>query len=612
MRIVTEERAMVSPEPKTLIFLFLAFPAFLSAQLNEFEIRRLETPEGIPVFRRHPDEAVLIIYSPMPNLQFESNMAGIVEQKNTPDEQKYELFITPEKQTITVKAAGYKDGDIRIKLINAKESHFYGIEPKRKPINPDRGDFVLNSVPPGARFEIDGSGIGGTTPYSSRTEVPNGLLAETFVVRVSKENYETKVDTLFIEKAKTTTKTIVLTPKFGYVTVDTRHTDAKLYINGVQRNFQPRNPIEVNVGKLSIELKKDYYHNFMTPVRVDPNDNSTESILIHIELIRQKGRLVVNTNPPNAKVYLDAQYLGNTPLNQTVNAGRYILEVRKDNHRNEKENIEVLNSQTTSENIILYQNGIIHIEGTQGANVYINDEYEGTIPITSKIMEHGQYRIRVQKGGYDTEETTFTVKAEERTLTYDLAKTKWRALRWTAFGNQRISSILNSFSASAGYFKLPVTSKLVFSATKNFAAEATTVEGLAADASIFVTPLTFTFGFGLFGDQRDLSPAEKDTLKPVLVYANVDWAPFVFYEVLYPSIGINYTYGKFDYVIGREKSNKLKYASWGLHYELRISTHNKKGGLFLKLGYTDYFDKSGFENLLYINGGVWRSFRKEQ
>jgi hypothetical protein len=621
-------RSMDLSKIKISIFLFLAIPASLFAQLNEFEIRSLKAPEFIPVFLRYPDEAVLIIFSPISDLKFESNFkAGIVDQRNTPDEAKYELFIKPQKQIITVRAPGYRDGDIIIVSINAKESRFYSIEPKRKPISTDRGDFTLNSIPSGATFKIDGLGVNGMTPYRSRDKFPDDLLAATFVVRVSKENYETKEDTLIIEKAKTTTKTIVLTPKFGYVTVDTRHTDAILSINGALRTFQSGNPIEVTVGELSIKLKKQYYHDFVTKVRVDPNDDPKESIPIHIELTHEVGWLVVNTTPSNAKAYLDAEDLGNTPLKQKVNAGKYTLEVRKDNYRKEQATIEVLNNQTTTESIKLYQNGIINIEGTQGTAVYINDKYEGTIPIKSKIMEQGQHRIRLQKGGYDTEEATFTVKTEERTLTYNLVKTKWRAFRWTGRGNERISSILTSLSLSAGYFKLPGTStnlvkSLLILAIPPFPAreEKTDVhlndiQGLATDVSVFFPPLTFTFGLGLPAEQ----PGLVVTNRGLVFYGNANWTPFVLYEVLYPSIGINYTSGVFEYrVLGKETIDKLKYTSWGRHYELRISTYNKKGdgffgGFFLKFGYADYFDnKSGLEKLLYINGGVWWGSQRHQ
>lgn len=301
-----------------------------------------------------------------------------------------------------------------------------------------------------------------------------------------------------------------------------------------------------------------------------------------------------------------------------IDAGRYVLEVKKDNYRTEQITVEVLNGQTTTPEIIkLYRNSIIHIEGTQGASVYIDGNYEGIIPIKNKIIEQGQYRIRIQKGGYDTEEATFAVKAEERTLTYNLVKTKWRAFRWTGRGNERISSILTSLSLSVGYFALPGTSKnLVYSllipASPPLPAreiktniEATNIQGLTGEVSVFFPPLTFTFGLGIPADQPNLTATNGS-----IYYGNAGWTPFVLYEVLYPSIGINYTSVKAEYLFGSQTLDKLKYSSLGLHYELRLSTYNKKGngffgGFFFKFGYSDYFDKSGIEKLLYINVGAW-------
>jgi len=578
-------------------------------------LQKMTITDPQPAFGTVPPDtnnSLLIVQSTIPNLKFKSTL-GVLREENIGGGE-WRLHLIADVQIISFMADKFETKKIRIAIL--KKNQAFEIRISTPTITEVVGDLRIESNPPGAKIFLNNVDANKLTPNT----FDNIKVSE---IRLEKERYEAATRRVQLDPSKVAIVSVNLKPQFGYITVDTRHTDAAFFINGIQKNFQVGNPIEVNVGELSIELKKQYYHDFVTKVRVDPNDDPQKSITVHIELVRQKGRLVVDTNPPNAKVYLaNSKFLGDTPLDQFVDAGKYILEAKKDNYRTEQITVEVLNNQTTSEIIKLYRNGIIHVEGTQGASVYINGNYEGIIPIQNKIIEQGQYRIRIQKEGYDIEETTFTVKAEQKMLTYNLIKSKWRAFRWTGFGNQRISSILTSLSLSAGYFKLPGTSKtLVYTVLipappfpdREIKTDVhlNDIQGLATDVSVFFPPLTFTFGLGLPASQ----PGLVVTNKGLVYYGNANWTPFVLYEVLYPSIGINYTSGEFEYRVipplGRETIEKLKYTSWGLHYELRLSTYNKKGngffgGFFLKFGYSDYFDnKSGLEKLLYINGGVW-------
>lgn len=594
---------MSSKNLRMIMAFVIGIQSFLFSQLNELKIQPQDPPAEIPIFRNYEDEAAIIIYSPIP-LKFESTL-GLVADKSDPDRGEYILILHPKKQIIFVQSqsAEFKEDRIEIKTLLPKQCIYYSIEPKQKPPNPNKGNFILRTVPSGARFEIEGLPIQGLTPYQSEE-----FLAETFKIWISKEKYESREIDLPIVKGETVSRTVPLVPKFGFITILTNNSDAELYINGVAKNYKADKPLELPVGQWTIKLKRPYYDDFIETVKVTPNDDPRESIPITANLIRQKGRLVVNTDPNNAQVYLNGKSLGNTPLDKTIDAGRYILEVRKDNHRNERRNIEVPNDQTISENITMYENGIIHISGTYGATVYINEQYEGTIPINQKIMEQGEYKIRIQKNGYDTQEKTFTVRAEERTLNYNLIKTQGRFFRWTLLGNKRISSILNSYAITAGYYQAPLTSDLIFTLTGE--KSDLNAQGIPIDLSMLFTPITINggIGLGLGPNDVDFTDVSNDTLKYFFYYGNIGLTPFVLWEAFYPTIGLAFNGAEFKY-INETENQKVVYNSFGIFYEARLLIkYGRPYGWLFKFTYQDMFDKSAYKNFWFANIGFWYTF----
>ena len=147
-----------SMKSKAFLFLVLSIliqPIF-SQELKEMAIELVPESESMTFVIRNPNEAILIVHSTIPDLQFESNRA-IIEVDN-PDPGEYRLHLEPGTHIITFKAGGYlkkkqrffiparTHQEIRIKLMRPKwlqrymegqgienaSNYYYGIGESKK------------------------------------------------------------------------------------------------------------------------------------------------------------------------------------------------------------------------------------------------------------------------------------------------------------------------------------------------------------------------------------------------------------------------------------------------------------------------------------------------
>ncbi len=183
--------------------LILSLPAM--AQLKEFEVTPVPAQVSIPIFPNNPDDAAIIFYSLLPDLDFESTTGGIVDIKGNPDEGKYIVIVKTEKQIITVKMKGYIESKLRLSRLKAKDVRYYSIESREIE---HKGKFILTTNPSGALLEIDDLSINDVvTPFES-----GEITAGDYNVKLRKNNYEPLDTTINIVSGETSIKMFELKP----------------------------------------------------------------------------------------------------------------------------------------------------------------------------------------------------------------------------------------------------------------------------------------------------------------------------------------------------------------------------------------------------------------
>lgn len=89
-----------------------------NAQLKEFHVSERDA-DGTSVVQAntdYPDNAMLLVYSSMQNLDFRSSIGGINQQRYNQRASRYEILISPQRQILFVASPGFVEQ--RVALIS--------------------------------------------------------------------------------------------------------------------------------------------------------------------------------------------------------------------------------------------------------------------------------------------------------------------------------------------------------------------------------------------------------------------------------------------------------------------------------------------------------------
>jgi hypothetical protein len=106
-------------------------------ELREFEITPVSASETIAVFPDFPDKAAIIFTTTITNLQFDSQMNGIVQVRDESSVGRYILIIEPFTQVISITAPGFIQERLRVGNPVARDVRQYRVSVKRSTIRSD-------------------------------------------------------------------------------------------------------------------------------------------------------------------------------------------------------------------------------------------------------------------------------------------------------------------------------------------------------------------------------------------------------------------------------------------------------------------------------------------
>ncbi len=279
------------------------------------------------------------------------------------------------------------------------------------------GVITIDSYPKGADVYVDGV-LRGTTPLTV-----SGLKLGMYGIEVKKEGYDTeryerKLDKnnlkqLIIANLSHTTFTLEIT---------SYPTEAEVYIDGAKKGFTPIRLEDILYGKHFVEVRKENFTTWSKEIDVE----EYKILQIDAELLAKYCTIDIVSNPDGAKVYLNNEEQGVTPIKiEKLDPGKYKLSIKKDGYALHEEEIETIKGETTNRKITLKKaDTFVTIDSVPvGAGLYIDNVLVGTTPYTAIDIEPGIYEVRVEKGGYLPFSTTVEVeKGKEISLLFPLLK----------------------------------------------------------------------------------------------------------------------------------------------------------------------------------------------
>lgn len=133
--------------------------------------------------------------------------------------------------------------------------------------------------------------------------------------------------------------------------------------------------------------------------------------------IKVNGTLEIYSTPSEAKVYINGEYKGVTPLSLKLELGTYTIKLTKKDYEDYTTTVTLSTGETKSISATLKPTyGYLTIDSSpSGAEVYVDGNYAGTTPLESYKLSPGGYEVKIIKEGYEEYSETVSIIAGETT-----------------------------------------------------------------------------------------------------------------------------------------------------------------------------------------------------
>ncbi len=282
---------------------------------------------------------------------------------------------------------------------------------------PTTGTMVIQSNPDGADVRVDGTYKGLTN-----LTIP-GISAELHTVRVEKTGYSPWEDTISVAAGGTTVVNVGLTaipepPTTGTVNVTSIPPGAEVRLDTVLKGVTPLQITGVAQGIHTVRVELAGYVPFSSPIEVTAGKTTyVAADLEPVPPVIVNGTIEVESNPTGANITLDGVFKQTTPRTiPNVSSGIHTLRLEKTGYAAWEEPVIVFADETTTVYAELTlappTTGSVTVESNPlGANVYLDDEPEGTTPAVILDVTPGPHIVRIEKTGYLPYEKEITVTA---------------------------------------------------------------------------------------------------------------------------------------------------------------------------------------------------------
>lgn len=327
-----------------VVFLFL-LPICANAQLREFEIKEREKPKSgttVQANTEYPDNALIFVYSSLKDLNFRSSMQGINKQSYNQNLNRYEIFVSPIKQILSVMSFNFIASDIATISPSPKETFYFSVEEKFTEASLGKTQLKISTIPSDFGLEINDLETNYKTPFSR--EVNSGLTK----ITLKKERYVPFDTLLNLIPNKAMDLKFTMKPLWGDLTITAQPETAQIFLDdklvgsgkatfsGLEAGLMPARYI-VRVEQLN-------HYTYTETLNLKSGDNEK----IAVELKPMVGRVKINSGTESAQVFLNGAAMGTTPFDKDLLIGDYNLLLKKEGFRDEVKQFK-LNENTTEE-----------------------------------------------------------------------------------------------------------------------------------------------------------------------------------------------------------------------------------------------------------------------
>ena len=297
-------------------------------------------------------------------------------------------------------------------------------------LNPvaSNGNIQVTSHPSGAIVTLDG----GSWQYTPA--MFTSVSAGSHTLQITMSGYQPYGTSAYVTAGQTAGVNAYLVPtppqpRTGSLNIATSPRGADIYVDGNYIAESPYIVTNLAPGSHTLRLHKAGYDEYLTSVII----NSGQQTPLSFSFTPQQaavGSIEVASSPAGSAIYLDGNYVGQTPLSgyfdlTSVRQGTHTLLIRQKDFLDYTKAVYVQGGNVVTINAQLSPNApspvpdttgqIIVASTPAGAELFLDNNFRGITPATLSDIPSGSHVVMVRQAGYADASQTVTVTGGQST-----------------------------------------------------------------------------------------------------------------------------------------------------------------------------------------------------
>ncbi len=278
-----------------------------------------------------------------------------------------------------------------VKKIKLNAGKRYTLAVKLEPL--PFGDLEVNSHPAGAEVFLDGKKVG-ITPYTAQN-VPKGK--RNIILKMA--CFEPVEQVVEVVPLKKSTLDVAMRPSCGSIAITSNPKGAELVINGRSVGKTPYELKDAPAGELTVALRQECYQPLEAKIKVVPGEEKGYSF----DLKRICSNLKVVSKPEGAKVFIDGEEVGKTPLSLAkLTKKRIAVELEKECYEPLSRTVSLVPGDENKLDVTLKRvcGGVVIKSRPSGATIFIDGKKVGKTPLDLPKLTNKKLRLKLEKACY--------------------------------------------------------------------------------------------------------------------------------------------------------------------------------------------------------------------
>jgi len=178
--------------------------------------------------------------------------------------------------------------------------------------------------------------------FKNKGDWTGELYSGDHIVRYKKEFHNDVEQTITVKAGKAATYTMNPTPILETVKITSEPAGADIFIDGEKYGTTPANLTNVIIGPHRLTLEKKDCASLTKEFTLEKG----KQLIISEKLVTGR-KYTVTTNNNNDKIFVDGEFVGNSPMTEVISYGEHVITVARDN--NLCDDLEVLHTLNQSD-----------------------------------------------------------------------------------------------------------------------------------------------------------------------------------------------------------------------------------------------------------------------